>query len=165
MYIQPRAVEMISSSIASNQLKPPVHTSVQQPASQAAVQQSADKVMKGVSCEAHVLDWDKIDIFQQAHQHRKYDLVVGAEVVHEVSHAAGVLRAIRLLMAAGGKAVIVNGAAKHRFGIVEFQEQLKAAQDLVSTCIDVPAPLTHSLESLAEGMLLLQVYTISWASL
>lgn len=63
---------------------------------------------------ASVLDWDQIDSFKDTSGAAKYDVILGAEVVHEMSHAAGVHRAIRELMAPGGCTIMVCGAAKHR---------------------------------------------------
>jgi hypothetical protein len=69
----------------------------------------------GVDASASVLDWDQIHSFTQASGGAKYDVILGAEVVHEMSHAAGVHRAIRELMAPGGCTIMVCGAAKHRW--------------------------------------------------
>ena len=90
-----------------------------------------------------------------------FDLVVGAEIVHELSHARGVLRAVRKLMHADGRAIIVNGASKHRFGAAEFQTLLREDPEIECSIEDIPAELTAGLESLQEGMLQLQVYSIS----
>ena len=119
----------------------------------------------GVVTLAHVLDWDALDEFrEQCPEARdRFQLILGAEIVHEMSHAAGVMRAIRELMAEGGRAVLVLGASKHRFGVAEFQELLMKDTDLLHTVADVDPALTHGLESLEEGMLKLQLYSISWA--
>jgi predicted nicotinamide N-methyase len=126
----PAAVDMICSSIRSNRFSsaPPVG--------------NVDDNSRGtaeldcpVRTSASVLDWDKIDLFVagqmgdgdcvggQASSESivQYELVLGAEVVHETSHAAGVLLAIRRLMAPHGMTIIVNAAPKHRFGAAEFQ--------------------------------------------
>jgi hypothetical protein len=137
------AVDMICSSVRCNMLVP---------TSDAA----------HVSAEGHVLDWDRLDDFRDRCGHSTYDLVIGAEVVHEKSHAAGVLGAVRQLMSKHGRAILVNGAPKHRFGVAEFQEMLDNDDDLVYELTPVRSELTVGMESLQDDMLALQLYTISW---
>ena len=119
----------------------------------------------GVSTCAHVLDWDALDAFRERcpEARHKYQLILGAEVCHEMSHAAGVMRVVKELMAEGGRTVLVLGARKHRFGVAELQELLASDPHLLHTVVDVDPALTHELESLKEGMLQLQLYNICWA--
>ena len=48
-----------------------------------------------VYAEGDVLDWDRIEDFSRRWGDGKFELILAAEVVHELSHAPGVLGAIR----------------------------------------------------------------------
>ena len=91
----------------------------------------------------------------------KYDLILGAEVVHELSHAAGVHKAIHTCWHPVAKQSW-SAEPPSRFGVNEFQTC--CATIIFVHCVqDVPRCLTHDLESLKDDMLGLQVYTITWA--
>ena len=174
----PNAVDVIESSITCNALAPALgaqkvlstaHQGCDDPVPTQSESESAGKNKDGetsfdrVECRASVFDWDQIASYKERYGDMKYDMILGAEVVHELSHAAGVHRAISDLLAPDGVAIMVCGAAKHRFGVVEFQDMLRNDKLLVHTVEEVPRCLTHDMESLQDDMLGLQVYTIKWA--
>ena len=54
-----------------------------------------------VRATARVLDWDAIEDADVCPPTDTYDLVIGAEIVHEMSHAAGVIKTLRYYLAPG----------------------------------------------------------------
>lgn len=80
----------------------------------------------GLTCDAAVLDWDEDEC---AGRHDAFDVVLGADVVHEEPMAEGVLRALRRHVAPGGRAIIVNPAPEHREGCATFQALLEKEDD------------------------------------
>ena len=66
-------------------------------------------------------------------------------MIHHVSHATGVYKTIKTLLAPDGVAIIFNGAPKHRFGAQEFEELLAKDEDLEHVMRDVPLSLRSGL--------------------
>ena len=155
------AVEEISASVRTNRFPPLAVGGAGAGRGAEAACGEGGEGDEGVRMGARVLDWDRLQEVEDEWA-GMFDLVVGAEIVHELSHARGVLRAVRKLMHADGRAIIVNGAPKHRFGAAEFQTLLREDPEIECSIEDIPAELTAGLESLQEGMLQLQVYSISW---
>mmetsp|Transcript_5346 Transcript_5346/g.18880 ORF Transcript_5346/g.18880 Transcript_5346/m.18880 type:complete len:140 (+) Transcript_5346:3-422(+) len=113
-----------------------------------------------VRCNAFVLDWDKLEDSEV--DGRTFDLIIGAEIIHEIPHAQGVFNALRRLLAKRGQAVVVNAAPYHRYGGQEFEDLLRGAQDMVVEISPVAEELTADLEALREKMLELRLYRIRW---
>jgi len=77
---------------------------------------------RSVRCET--LDWDADEDFCARHGARTFDVIIGADVVHEESMAPGVLRALDRYLAADGLAIVVNPAPHSRGGAASFQKLL-----------------------------------------
>ena len=109
---EPGAVDMICSSIRSNDLAPP-HSATPSDAAAAAADTRLIRDCRSpgtlrafdaeagsahtslVYAEGDVLDWDRIQDFSGRWGDGKFELILAAEVVHELSHAPGVIGAIR----------------------------------------------------------------------
>jgi hypothetical protein len=109
---EPGAVDMICSSIRSNDLAPP-HSATPSDAAAAAADTRLIRDCRSrgtlhasdaeagsahtslVYAEGDVLDWDRIEDFSGRWGDGKFELILAAEVVHELSHAPGVIGAIR----------------------------------------------------------------------
>lgn len=103
------------------------------------------------------------------------DLLLGSEIVHEKGHAAGVLSAIKTLLAPHGEAVLLLGTGEHRFGATEFEEMACAdpqlsieSRDLNRADGSVTDPearaLIAGMESLESGHLVLRAHHIKWST-
>ena len=66
-----------------------------------------------VRATARVLDWDAIEDADLCPPTDTYDLVIGAEIVHEMSHAAGVIKTLRYYLAPGVCAHTQRGGGGH----------------------------------------------------
>lgn len=81
---------------------------------------------KPVSCV--VLDWDDDVDFYDHVTANSFDILLGADVVHENSMATGLWRAITRYLKPGGTACIVNPTLRSREGVAKFQFILSQIQ-------------------------------------
>jgi hypothetical protein len=72
-----------------------------------------------------VLDWEDDDLFVDEHGEASFDIILGADVVHQEDMASGVVRALDRHLAPHGFAFIVNPAPHSRGGCGTFRKLLR----------------------------------------
>lgn len=78
----------------------------------------------GRNVEVETLDWNDDEEFYAARGGRSFDVILGADVVHQEDMAGGVVRAIDRYLAPDGIALVVNPAPHSRGGAATFQSLL-----------------------------------------
>jgi len=103
-----------------------------------------------VGCNMHgsVLDLERIDECSAIAVSEMFDLVVGSEVIHETPMGPLLVDSLTRLLAPGGRAVVVNAAAHHRFGVPEFQACLRNSVELEAVVAPFPEAMLQKLEGL-----------------
>ena len=75
------------------------------------------------------LDWnDAAAVREVAGGDEGWSLVLGADIIHERHHAAGVLAALGALLCRSGVAVLVNPVSRSRAGVDEFRALLRGQE-------------------------------------
>ena len=107
---------------------------------------------------ARVLDWDDDDEFHEEHAN-SFDVIIGADVVHEEHMAPGVVRALKRYLAPGGCALIVNPAPASRSGAQTFQNLLDEESWNVQRCLITSPIICVGMEEECEDVPL-ELYVI-----
>lgn len=124
----------------------------------------------GQELRASRLDWRQPEECPDLEPGETFDLVLGADVVHEREHAQALFNALRTCLAKPqGRALLVNPARRHRFGVEEFQELLQVTGGDFQGCIlPVPASLVSRLgEECAdthEASMQYELYIVQWCA-
>jgi Lysine methyltransferase len=113
--------------------------------------------------QAALLDWDNCDFAKWPIAQSTARLVLGADILHEREHAAGVVRVLKfaLAMQPRATALIVNPAAAHRFGVDEFLSLLRDESELVHHVEPVDTALLQGLDAAEYAY---EVHTVRWRS-
>lgn len=102
---------------------------------------------KTCNLQARVLLWEDAGC---ADARDKFPLIIGSDILHDRGHAPLLVAAMSQLLAPRGMAMIVNPAARHRFGVDEFVALVRDSPDIVAEVLPLTSDLTDHVRALGE---------------